>query len=111
MGSSWVASIAVKSSSMNVIGGILGLLWRDLTWDDWMARRCFFLAELEQPPPAKPLAVEFISLFGMWSDIGPAIALITSRTLRLVWLLRSRLSLRYRVLLTGLSLCFLLVAR
>ena len=50
MESSCAASMAVKSSSENVIGGILGLLWRDLAWADWMGWRCFFLVELEHPP-------------------------------------------------------------
>ena len=109
MGSSCAASMAVKSSSENVIGGILGLLWRDLAWADWMAQRCFFPAELEHPPPAKSSVFELTSSSGGSSDTGSAMVLKTSRTRCLVQLLCLGLSLRCRVCLTGLSLRFLMV--
>ena len=78
-------------------------------WVEWMARRCFFLAELEHPPRAKPLAIVLTSRPGTLSATNPEIMLITSWTLCLVRLFLSRLSLRSCVLLTGLSLCLSLV--
>ena len=64
IGLSCVGSIPLKSSSVNVIGGILGRAETRFNW--WTARRCFLRALLELPPPANP----------------PAMVLITSRPLR-----------------------------
>jgi len=109
MGSSCAGSIAVKSSLVKVIGGILGRFRVDVEWTNWMARRFFFLTELEHPPLAKPPSMVLISRSGVPSDTDPTIVLITSWTLRLARLFLSGLLLRGRVLLTGLSLRLCLV--
>ena len=59
IGSSWDGSIIVKSSSVKVIDGILDRFLIDTEWTDVIARRCYFQAELEHPPPANPLAIVF----------------------------------------------------
>ena len=110
MGSSWAESIAVKSSSMNVIQGILSRLLVDTKWTDRTTQKCFFRVELEHSPPTKPSAIIFTSHPVLSNGIRPAIVLITSWAPRLVQSFFLRPSLRGRVLRTRLSLLLLCFA-
>jgi len=47
IGSSWVGSMALKASSVKVMGGILGIGVIEAEFTDCMARRCPFHPEIE----------------------------------------------------------------
>jgi len=55
MGSSCEGLTPLNSSSVKVIGGILG--WNDIAFPWCTILRCFFLALLELPPLVNPLAI------------------------------------------------------
>jgi len=55
IGSSCEGSTPLKSSSMKVMGGVLGQ--KEMVFTYCTVLRCFFLAVLELPPLAKPLTM------------------------------------------------------
>jgi len=61
MRSSCAESIAIKSSFVKRIGGILCQSLAVVEWTDCIALRCFLQAELEHPPHANPLTIAFIT--------------------------------------------------
>jgi len=52
--SSWVGFTPLKSASLNVMGGFLCFMGNVTALMPYTACRCFFLADMDNPPLAKP---------------------------------------------------------
>ena len=84
IGSSWEGSTPWKSSSENVIGGIIGRMATKFTW--WTARRCLFRTLFELPPPPNPPAMVLMTSRPLlWSSLVVPVAFSVTIILLQPW--------------------------